>query len=448
MRARDPERALELYLASSAELDPRDGERVTWLAEHFPRHPELEALFRAAVVRGCDEARWKAALALGEMLDPTARPGEARPFYEIVVREARDADPRRWVRACVNLAQAHRLLGGVFECLVLARLAAREGKVHGEARAYAVARLHIVGALADLQDTGRLEAALTELATAIDALPDEEPVLARLHLGYRALWRSLEGDIEGALQDHDAFEAGLADASGAKQFLVEGQVFRAELLRQAGDPEAAARLLEEAALVPLDRPDFRLLLKKTALLTALDLDGPERALGLAQELLEELWTLWRQAGAGTTLRYAADLGRLLADEFDEAEDAKHAFDLAARAALARIVELDRCLRELPKGAEPSPEDTEILADFHDRFAAEQGELLDQVARYLETRAVAAADLIVEQGLIAVCAWCKRVRANGNRWLPIASFIPREDQFDLTHGICESCRGSLRGSNES
>ena len=49
------------------------------------------------------------------------------------------------------------------------------------------------------------------------------------------------------------------------------------------------------------------------------------------------------------------------------------------------------------------------------------------------------DLIVQDEMIRICAWCYRVRTNRQAWLPIAHFIPSDASFAVSHGICEDCR---------
>jgi PAS domain S-box-containing protein len=42
------------------------------------------------------------------------------------------------------------------------------------------------------------------------------------------------------------------------------------------------------------------------------------------------------------------------------------------------------------------------------------------------------------GLIALCAWCKRVRDQADVWISVEEFIRRRDNLSVSHGICPTC----------
>ena len=217
VRAADPARALRLYVEARDAIDPCDADRVGWLAEHGAREEALIPLFRETVRLSGGALRWSAAYALGHLVDLLEEPAEAAPALAIVVREAHDVDPVRWLRACVNLAQCYRLLGRPFECLVLARRAERRAAALGEARIRAIACLHLTGVLCDLRDTARMTEALCTGKEALDAAGDVlDPVLAVLFVGYRAQLRSLEDDLDGAEDDFDALLEGFGGAAGTE----------------------------------------------------------------------------------------------------------------------------------------------------------------------------------------------------------------------------------------
>ncbi len=43
-----------------------------------------------------------------------------------------------------------------------------------------------------------------------------------------------------------------------------------------------------------------------------------------------------------------------------------------------------------------------------------------------------------EGLLPVCAWCKRIRDEHNSWLPLDTYLSRRAKLDITHGICPDC----------
>lgn len=47
------------------------------------------------------------------------------------------------------------------------------------------------------------------------------------------------------------------------------------------------------------------------------------------------------------------------------------------------------------------------------------------------------------GLIPVCAWCKKVRDNGNEWIAIELFVTRHSSADFTHCLCPDCAKQVR-----
>jgi hypothetical protein len=43
-----------------------------------------------------------------------------------------------------------------------------------------------------------------------------------------------------------------------------------------------------------------------------------------------------------------------------------------------------------------------------------------------------------QGLLPVCAWCKKVREDENYWLSVEEYIVRHTDARFSHGICPEC----------
>jgi len=53
---------------------------------------------------------------------------------------------------------------------------------------------------------------------------------------------------------------------------------------------------------------------------------------------------------------------------------------------------------------------------------------------------ALAEIRVLEGLLPICAWCKRIRdeEQGGVWLNVESYIARKTSAQFTHGICPEC----------
>jgi len=54
-----------------------------------------------------------------------------------------------------------------------------------------------------------------------------------------------------------------------------------------------------------------------------------------------------------------------------------------------------------------------------------------------------------RGLLPICAWCKKIRDDGNYWRQVEDYVARHTEASFTHGICPSCEEDLeRGSHRS
>jgi hypothetical protein len=51
-----------------------------------------------------------------------------------------------------------------------------------------------------------------------------------------------------------------------------------------------------------------------------------------------------------------------------------------------------------------------------------------------------------QGLLPICAWCKRIRdeEQGGCWMPLEQFVAQRTPAEFTHGICPGCASELVG----
>jgi hypothetical protein len=49
-----------------------------------------------------------------------------------------------------------------------------------------------------------------------------------------------------------------------------------------------------------------------------------------------------------------------------------------------------------------------------------------------------------EGIMCVCANCKKIRDDGNHWSPIEDYIQKRSHADFTHSICPDCGVKLYG----
>ena len=47
-----------------------------------------------------------------------------------------------------------------------------------------------------------------------------------------------------------------------------------------------------------------------------------------------------------------------------------------------------------------------------------------------------------QGLLPICAWCKKIRTNEGNWTPLEQYLSGTYDVDFTHGICPECYAKL------
>lgn len=48
-------------------------------------------------------------------------------------------------------------------------------------------------------------------------------------------------------------------------------------------------------------------------------------------------------------------------------------------------------------------------------------------------------VVALEGLLPVCAWCRRIRDEQNSWQSLDSYLVKRAEIDITHGICPDCQ---------
>jgi len=50
-----------------------------------------------------------------------------------------------------------------------------------------------------------------------------------------------------------------------------------------------------------------------------------------------------------------------------------------------------------------------------------------------------------EGLLPVCAWCKRIRGKDHQWVSLEVYLATQAEVVMTHGICPDCGRELKRS---
>jgi DNA-binding response OmpR family regulator len=66
------------------------------------------------------------------------------------------------------------------------------------------------------------------------------------------------------------------------------------------------------------------------------------------------------------------------------------------------------------------------------------ELQGKLANRVRELADALARVKLLQGLLPICAWCKKIRDDHNYWLQVEEYISAHSEATFTHGICPDC----------
>jgi hypothetical protein len=91
----------------------------------------------------------------------------------------------------------------------------------------------------------------------------------------------------------------------------------------------------------------------------------------------------------------------------------------------------------------NPDEVRARVAVGGRIVTLQRSLADRV-KELET---ALAEVQHLQGLLPMCAWCKRIRNEGQYWERVDTYIAARTKATFTHGICPDCRAQLRTSGQ-
>jgi hypothetical protein len=443
-------RALALYRGLRDALDAartEDAARVQWVFENDARRDGPVGEMAAAAAKSAKEPEFRdlAELVRGQSLADLGRLDEAEAVFRALLAAARGTAARIERLSCLSLAKlfAHQRRG--FEALALARIAATLARKAENPWDLCVARARICMALQVIDDGERLARAVEELDRALDDAPEERARPLRwMVLGFRVEAALEVDDLDGArraLEGLKGLTSSSAGTSGDPRLPLD---LAAEIEARSGRHREALARIAGARAIPARVPASDLplaLLEARCLAESGDAEAGRRSMAAVLDLLDEEPDP-DPFGTGQRIRWATEAGRLLQERLADPAGAQRAFDLAAGWVVRRIVEIDRAIADMPELAGVAAEDLRALTDHRNRFVREQAEILDRVAGLFSGDAPPPGLVhggVGEDSYFHACAWCRRVKTAGDRWLPIGEFLPDDRRLRISHGICGDCR---------
>ena len=73
------------------------------------------------------------------------------------------------------------------------------------------------------------------------------------------------------------------------------------------------------------------------------------------------------------------------------------------------------------------------------MAIRNASLYEAEAKARGTAELALAHVRQLQGLLPICAYCKKIRNDSNYWQSIEAYLGERSQATFSHGICPDCR---------
>ncbi|MFO0931126.1 MAG: hypothetical protein U1E39_00290 [Planctomycetota bacterium] len=374
----------------------------------------------------------------------------AEGVFRTLLTEARGRHLGNHARALSMLTTLYGRAGRYLEAhtlgVHLVSLARSAGPAAGRTLAFALAR--VCGALSQLRMADALDESLRELRQVLDAQPI---VLDNLELEYHVAsgdHATLLGDVPRARAHVEAYRRILATVN-APDTVYRWALTMAEarvLLLEGRATEARAQVARLGADVP--SPEFgRLHALVLEVEIGVALGESERALHAGREALDRMADVDRASFLSAD--YVHQGGRLASafERLGAIHFAHEAYDRMAAAVLVSLEQVDECARWLPELAPAIGDDAAPLSRARKQFLREQKTLLGRVAHLLESHGGSRVRALLvhpeKAGLVAICAWCERVRTAEEVWLPIGHFVPRSGPFEVTHGMCPPCAADFQ-----
>ncbi len=450
------DRARACYAALADDLDPASASDLERIRHFFQGAVAIDAVEHGSIGDRIADVCADRGLALDAALLCAQRDG-ARGRLDAAERRLRallddatvDDDRRRGrvvMMYAVHCGRSKRDL----EALVLARRAVSMLDRGGDVNSALHARYMLAHQLADLEDWPRAGRVLDEIEAIVPSLSAGHRAVTRLWLHTRrAHAHRVHGRWEEALEEIAAAEElGVRTPSSGWNARWVSRM-RALAYRGLGRVDDAWAAIGQPS--PRDKPDDASSLDVLEVRLLLDVDqASPRALDEAAAFLDRVEAAPRgQLSTGARLGILREVAPALARVPALAAAARRAYDLAASAAIERLAEVDRFVRDHPDVANPTTEDLSIFAEFRRRKAGEHADLRAAVSRWLVAEAQAGRWRIdalapASSDLVVVCAWCNALRTRAGAWIPLPDFLPivSEGPIRVTHGMCMTCRRAI------
>ncbi|MEM7163828.1 MAG: hypothetical protein AAF581_00095 [Planctomycetota bacterium] len=446
-RDRDPKAALRAYADHADSVSVvHDADRLRWITEQIDDVPavELRPLLELAIEQGAGVGQRRALHLMGLAHWYGGDAEEAQRLWQRGVELGRSVEDRLWLGCLENLALAFSSRGRFFEGLVLLGMALRATAKIREPYSTAFARVRRANALLQLDE---VDAAVTELQRAEMLLPEISDTRNRqvVETSALAVWARIHEYNEDWTAAHEVLLEQierLDDLPPEKRAVLIGAHSNRIRFEVQLFPERVDALVVE--LEALDdrlevdeawRPVHNTMVCELKLRRARIHGDPEEAARIGRQLID----LYRQRLRDDELiQRARSLGRKLS-EMGCIDEARTAYDMAATAALRRIIQLEGADRELPELADPTADDLAVLNAHRHELVARRSRLYEAIVALWKPGSPAF-DLVIGDGdFLSVCAWCQRIRTAEGAWIPVAQFFPAASDIHATHGICVDCR---------
>ncbi len=453
-RERDPRAALEVYAAADPAAVAASEQRLAWLFEQI-RHTQPEQflpLIRYAVEHASGTSRrWALHLLASSHWYHCDGPN-ARARWRTALLEGHEIRDELWIGCAANLAMSYAADGRTFESLVFNGMALRAAQASGFDYSIGFSssrRGWQLTAVGELERAGQAFEQAEAAARRLDDVDQHQSVMCNITGGRSRLCRA-SGDFERALEQQE-LQVELCEQMPANQkpVLVGAHCSLLDLRYQLF-PERRSEILAELEAVP-ERyslaEEWRWTWRSRVLPLRMwhaieEQDDLPAARAIGRELLEFIPEHFDDE---EVMERASELGRMFVNGLASPQDSAAAYNMAANAALRRLLSINRSAHELPELAEATPEDWEIL-DTHRASLAGKHEATFEAIREIWHAGHPACELVLQDdSKLKACGWCKRILSLENQWLPIARFLPPSGDFQVSHGICPSCQEGFMNS---
>jgi PAS domain S-box-containing protein len=84
---------------------------------------------------------------------------------------------------------------------------------------------------------------------------------------------------------------------------------------------------------------------------------------------------------------------------------------------------------------------------HAMDITEQKKVEHQLQSALKKLQKAVAEVRTLEGLLSICAWCKRIQTPAGSWIDLESYITAHSAANFSHGVCPECVPKIKSQKE-